>query len=75
MKVKFWNDTEEKVSNRDEAVQLIKGVNGLGGWMNPDDRIVWYNTLDDNLQGRKPSEAVVVNSVGEPTDASAIIIY
>lgn len=71
--VRFWNGVFQKVKDREEAVEVIK--KGLDGWMQKGDRIIWYNTPKDDELGRKPSYAVVVNEVGEETDASAMILY
>lgn len=71
--VRFWDGTAKTAKDRDEAVRLVK--EGLDGWMQKGDRIVWVNTDEDDRLGRKPSFAIVANELGEETDASAKILY
>jgi len=69
MEVRLWTGTKIPVSNREEAVEVIKRE--LEGWKQEGDRIVWYKKEEtDSL----PSIAYVMDSVGELTDASAIIV-
>ncbi|MBA7541418.1 hypothetical protein ES705_33731 [subsurface metagenome] len=71
--VRFWDGTTKIAKDRDEAVRLVK--EGLAGWMQKGDRIIWGNTAEDDKLGRKPSLAIVTNDIGEETDASALILY
>ncbi len=69
MEVRLWTGTRIPVSDREEAVRVIKTA--LEGWRQEGDKIVWYNKEETDLL---PSIAYVMNSVGELTDASAIIV-
>jgi len=71
--VSLWTGKIIPVKNRDEAVGVVKDE--LKAWMQKGDRLIWYNTDKDDRLGRKPSFAVVVNEVGEQTDAAAMIVY
>ena len=69
MIVKFWDGTEKKVSNRDEAVNKIKV--GLREWMQKGDFIIWFQLPTDE---KLPSFATIVNDVGEQLDTWAKIM-
>ena len=69
MEVRLWTGTRIPVSDREEAVRVIKRE--LEGWMEKGDRIVWYKKQETDPL---PSIAYVMDSVGELTDASAIIV-
>lgn len=73
LEVKLWDGRVIPVKDRDEAVVVIKRE--LKSWMNPDDRLAWYNTDEDDRLKRKPSQAIVINSIGERSDAEAMIRY
>lgn len=66
--VKFWDDTEKKAMNREEAVKKIKV--GLREWMQQGDRIIWFQLPTDN---ELPSFATIINNVGEQLDVWAKI--
>ena len=69
MIVKFWDGKKVTVSDRKEAVQLIKAE--LQGWMQKGDRIVWARQPEAE---ELPSLAFVVNKIGEELDAGAKIV-
>jgi len=69
MEVRLWTGTRIPVSDREEAVRVINRE--LEGWKEEGDRIVWYKKQEADLL---PSIAYVMDSVGELTDASAIIV-
>ena len=69
MEVRLWTGTRIPVSDREEAVRVIKRE--LEGWMEKGDRIAWYKKQETDPL---PSIAYVMDSVGELTDASAIIV-
>jgi len=69
--VRFWDNTTKSAKDRADAVKIVK--EGLAGWMEKGDSIIWMRIgEDDRLE---PSLAIVVNEVGEDTDASAKIFY
>ena len=69
MEVRLWTGTRIPVSDREEAVRVIKRE--LEGWREEGDRIVWYKKQETDPL---PNIAHVMDSVGELTDASAIIV-
>ena len=69
MEVRLWTGTRIPVSDREHAVRVIKRE--LEGWRQEGDRIVWYKKQETDPL---PSIAYVMDSVGELTDASAIIV-
>ena len=69
MEVRLWTGTRIPVSDRKEAVRVIERE--LEGWRQGEDRIVWYLKKETDFL---PSIAYVIDSAGELTDASAIIV-
>ncbi len=67
MQVRFWGGTKKNVTNREEAVRVLKS--GLQPWMQKGDKVVFYKRPGAKF----PTHAVVINELGEETDAWATI--
>jgi len=69
--VRFWDDTTKSAKDRDDAVKIVK--EGLADWMQKGDSIHWVRLGEDDRV--EPRFALVVNELGEDTDASAVILF
>jgi len=70
IEVRFWDGTTKIARDIPEAVRFAH--EGLAGWMEKGDRIVWVNM---GSRERIEPSAIVVTEEGEHTDASATLIF
>lgn len=65
-----FDGTRMEGATREERVEKIKTY--LAQWMQKGNKIIWHYRTIPGDEG-KPDEAVVINSVGELTDACATV--